>query len=426
MQDFDLPPIRQFGTVTKVFCHPIHRMASSITRRIPRVALLVETTRTYTRELLAGVKRYLAAHGPWSTFLELRSLDSSPPVWLRNWDGDGILTRTFTKEMGALIDATGLPAVELRSSNFAGARPFVGMDNAYVGRSVAEHFFERGYRTFATYSLQNERFFAERVRNFVTTVRSYGCPCSELPETASDSVSDWEQSQDRLMSWVANLAKPVGVFAANDQLGVRLLEACQRAGVAVPEEVAVVGAENEETLCGFATPALSSVRFDGSAVGYAAAELLDKLMGAEFTGPPEILIPPKGIMVRGSSDELVITDPLVARATRLIRENALKGISVAELCKRLNASRSTLDRRMKWALKRSPKEEMVRIRFREVERLLRETDLTIDTIAHQTGFSHGEYLQAAFKQTYGQTPGAFRLHASAPRHVYARGRGRDN
>jgi len=390
-------------------------MPASITRRIPRVALLVETTRTYTRELLAGVKHYVAAHGPWSTFLELRSLDSSPPVWLRNWDGDGILTRTFTRETGELIDSTGLPAVELRSSNHAGKRPFVGMDNAHVGRAVAEHFFERGYRTFATYSLQNERFFVERVRNFVATVYSYGCPCWELPDTDSDSVADWEASQKRLVSWVANLPKPVGVFAANDQLGVRLLEACQRSGVSVPEEVAVVGAENEETLCGFATPALSSVRFDGHSVGYAAAELLDKMMVTGTTGPSEILIPPRGIIVRGSSDELVITDPLVARAARLIRENALSGFNVEALCQKLNASRSTLDRRMKQALHRSPKEEIVRVRFREVERLLRETDLTIDTIALQTGFAHGEYLQAAFKQAYGMTPGAFRLHLKATR-----------
>ena len=405
--------MRQCGRKAKVFHHEIRSMSARTTRRIPRVALLIETTRTYTREMLAGVKRYVASHGPWSAYLELRSLDSSPPAWLRNWDGDGILTRTFTREMGRLIDSTGLPAVELRSSNHAGNRPFVGIDNAHVGRAVAEHFFERGYRTFATYSLQNERFFVERVRNFVATVRSYGCPCSELPDAASDSVSDWEAGQERLVTWVANLPKPVGVFAANDQLGVRLLDACQRSGVPVPEEVAVVGAENEETLCGFATPALSSVRFDGHSVGYAAAELLDRLMHSGGGGPAEVLIPPRGIIVRGSSDDLVINDPLVARAARLIRENALGGMNVEALCQRLNASRSTLDRRMKRALKRSPKEEIVRVRFREVERLLRETDLTIDTIAQQTGFAHGEYLQAAFKQAYGRTPGAFRLHLRA-------------
>jgi len=377
-------------------------------RRIPRVALLVETTRTYTRELLSGVRRYIAAHGPWSTFLELRALDSSPPAWLRYWDGDGILTRTFTQEMADLIAATGLPAVELRATNLADGRPFVGMDNVHIGRAVAEHFFERGYRQFAAYSLQTESFFIERVRNFVSTVEAFGCPCSELPESSSDSVSDWEQSQARLIVWLEKLPKPVGIFAANDQLGVRLLEACQSAGIAVPEEVAVVGAENEETLCAFATPPLTSVRFDGQAVGYAAAEMLDSLMQSKSPSPREILIPPKGIVVRASSDELVINDPLVAQAARLIRENAMTGLNVDDLCRKLNASRSTLDRRMRAALKRSPKEEITRIRFREVERLLRETDLTIEVIAEQTGFAHSNYLQAAFKQTYGQTPGQFR------------------
>src|SRR4051812_41286305 len=312
-------------------------------RRIPRVALLIETTRTFSRDMLAGVRRYVAEHGPWSTFLELRAPDSAPPAWLRHWDGDGILTRTFTQEMADLITATGLPAVEMRSKTLAGKRPFAGIDNAHIGRTVAEHFFERGYRQFAAYSLATERFFIERVRNFVSTVEAYGCPCSELPETTSESVSDWELSQTRLIAWLAQLPKPVGIFAANDQLGVRLLEACQRAGVAVPEEVAVVGAENEETLCTFATPPMSSVRYDGHTVGYVAAEMLDRLMRGQRLRRKSVLIPPLGIAVRHSSDSLVINDPFVAHAARLIRENALTGLNVDQLCRKLNASRSTLD-----------------------------------------------------------------------------------
>lgn len=377
-------------------------------RRIPRVALLVETTRTYTRELLAGVRRYLAEHGPWSTFLELRALDSSPPAWLRGWDGDGILTRTFTAEMDRLIEATGLPAVELRSLNFGGGRPYVGMDNHRIGTMVADHFHERGYRQFAAYSLHTEQFFIERVQNFVTTVEGFGGKCSLLPEVKSDSADDWEKSQARLVAWLRELPKPVGVFAANDQLGVRLLEACQRAGISVPEEVAVVGAENEETLCTFATPPLTSVPYDGRMVGYIAAEMLDQLMRGKQPRRRSVLVPPRDIIVRHSSDSLVINDPLVAHAARLIRENALTGFNVDDLCRKLNASRSTLDRRMKAALNRSPKEEILRVRFREVERLLRETDLTIDTIAAQTGFAHSHYLQAAFKEQRGCTPGEWR------------------
>jgi LacI family transcriptional regulator len=377
-------------------------------RRTPRVALLVETTRTYSRELLAGVRSYVAAHGPWSTFLELRALDSSPPTWLKDWDGDGILTRTFSPETAELIAATGLPAVELRSTHFAGKRPFVGCNNDDIGRLVAEHLYERGYRHFAAYSQRNEGFFIERVDKFKKVVASYGQRCRELPEDNPERVPDWEQSQSRLMAWIAQLPKPIGIFAATDQLGVRLLEACQTAGVAVPEEVAVVGAENEETLCSFTTPPLSSVRFDGHAVGFAAAELLDGMMRGKVTRTKPILIAPLGIVVRGSSGELVIRDRLVARAVSLIREGAVRGLDVNELAAKLGASRSTLDRRMKSALKRSPKDEILRCRFREVERLLRQTNLTIDLIAEQTGFTHSHYLQAAFKARYKQTPGKFR------------------
>lgn len=374
----------------------------------PRVALLVETTRTYTRELLAGVRRYVASHGPWSCFLELRALESGPPPWLKRWDGDGILTRTFTQEMADVIAATGVPAVELRATVLDSSLPFVGMDNRLIGQMVADHFFERGYRNFAAYSLHTERFFEQRVQNFVATVGARGGICSILPENTSDHAADWERGQARLVAWLDALPKPVGIFAANDQLGVRLLDACQRAGIAVPEEVAVVGAENEEALCAFASPPLSSVRFDGATVGFAAAELLARMMRGGPRPPPETLFPPKGIVVRASSDEYVINDRLVAHAARLIREHAANGFNVDDLCRKLNASRSTLDRRMKAALNRTPKDEILRVRFREVERLLRETDLTIEAIAAQTGFAHSHYLQSAFKVARGVTPGEFR------------------
>ena len=383
-------------------------MGISPSSRIPRVALLVETTRTYTRELLSGVRRYVAEHGPWSTFLELRALDSSPPDWLREWDGDGILTRTFTPQTARIIAALGVPAVELRSTRLGDGRPFVGCDNAEIGRMVAEHFIERGYQRFGAYGLRNEDFFVERVRNFSSVLQERGFACELLNEADSERPADWERSQTRLAEWLGRLPKPAGVFAANDQLGVRLLDACQRAGIAVPEEVAVVGAENEETLCTFATPRLSSVQFNGQAVGFLAAQTLDHLMRGRAPGSPQQLVPPKGIVARESSEGCVIHDPLVARAVRMIRENASFGINVNDLCERLSASRSTLDRRMQAAIKRTPKQEILRVRFRDVERLLRETDLTIEAIAAQTGFNHSQYLQTAFKEWSGLSPGQFR------------------
>lgn len=375
---------------------------------VRRVAILVETTRTYTRDMLAGISRYIETHGPWSTFLELRAFESSIPPWLENWDGDGIISRTYSARMAKAIAAADVPTIEVRSTNYNQGWPFVGMDNALIGETVAEHFLSRGYRRFAAYTLDNEAFFRERVRNFVTSVESAGASCALLPAHGESSPSDWEKQQARLIQWLEGLPKPIGIFAANDQLAVHLLDACRRAGIVVPEEVAVVGCENEKTLCEFASPTLTSVQFDGEAVGYRAAELLDQMMNGEDIGATETLIPPKGIEARGSSDEFVLEDPIVLRAVKLIRAEAFSGITVGEICERLGISRSTLERRMKQSLSRGTKEELLRVRFREVNRLLRNTDLTIEAIGESAGFSHAHYLQTAFRERYGITPGEYR------------------
>lgn len=376
--------------------------------RFRRVAILVETSRSYTRDILVGVRAYLEKHGPWSTFMELRAFDSPTPPWLENWDGDGILTRTSSRQMAEIIAAAGVPSVELRSTIFNRDMPSVGMDNALIGQTVAEHFINRGYRRFAAYTLDTEAFFRERVRNFVSRVQADGFACEMLPAHGESSPDDWERHQAALIAWLASLQKPVGIFAANDQLGVRLLDACRRAEIAVPEEVAVVGCENESTLCDFASPTLTSVMFDGETVGHEAARILDCLMNGEKISRKPYLIPPKGIEVRGSSDEFVIEDPIVLRAVKLIREHAFVGITVGEIADRLQISRSTLERRMKDTLQRGTKEELLRVRFREVNRMLRNTDLTVETIAEATGFKHAHYLQTAYRERFGVPPGEYR------------------
>ena len=395
------------------FFRHIAKSSKSPKSSVPRVAILVETTRTYSRELLAGVSRYIHRHGPWSTFVELRALESSVPPWLEHWEGEGILARTHSQKMADAIAATGLPVVELRSSNFNQDAPFVGMDNRMIGQVVAEHFINRGYRRFAAYTLDTESFFRERMQKFVNHLKETAdVDCAILPSQGESSPDDWEVHQTELIEWLESLEKPVGIFATNDQLATRLLDACQRAGISVPEDVAVVGCENETTLCNFASPPLTSVRLDGETVGYQAAELLDQLMkGGAKPKDSEILIPPKGIEIRASSDEFVIEDPIVLGAVRLIREGAFDGITVAEICSELGVSRSTLERRMQTTLKRGAKAELLRVRFAEVNRLLKNTDLTIEAIAEMTGFAYAHYLQTSYRERFGIPPGQVRREA---------------
>ncbi|MFM8413914.1 MAG: substrate-binding domain-containing protein, partial [Planctomycetota bacterium] len=197
-------------------------------------------------------------------------------------------------------------------------------------------------------------------------------------------------------------------FACTDQLAFWLLDACRRAGVAVPEEVAVVGAENDEMLCTMSRPQLSSVAFDGERVGHAAAALLERLMAGEPPPAEPVLLPPTGLVVRQSSDIVAIDDPQVAAAMRYIREHACHGINVADVIRHAGLSRTLLERRMRQTIGRTPGEEITRLRFARVRQLLAETDLPLAAIAVRCGFEHPQYMAEAFKKHFGMTPGSYR------------------
>ncbi len=384
--------------------------------KIPRVALLIETSRTYTRSLLRGIKRFISENGRWSVFLELRARDSRLPAWLRSWDGDGILCRSFNQEGIDAIASLGVPAVELRAAKLQHTMPFAGVDNQALGALVAEHLIERGFRHFGCYELDIEVFFEERRNNFVNTLAEHGFDCHCLrSHERSEITSEWEEQQQVLVDWIRHLPKPIGIMACTDQLGFWLLDACSRAGVAVPEDVAVVGVEDDESLCEMATPSMSSVHFPGARIGYEAAALLARMMAGEPGPSAPILIPPTGIVVRQSSDIIAVDDPVVAKALRWIRENAHLNIRVADVSSQVDMSRSTLERRMKRLLGRSPQEEISRVRLRMVKELLAETDLTLERIAHRTGFAHVQYMVELFRNRFGVTPGQYRKKVRLPK-----------
>jgi LacI family transcriptional regulator len=373
---------------------------------IPQVAILVDTSRSYGRDIVRGIRRYVAEYGPWSLYLEPRDLHSTFPDWLKKWRGDGILSRTVDETMLRQLKATQLPVVELRTSVLKHPFPFVGMDNSVVGARVAEHLRDRGFQHFGCVLDASENFFVERSDRFTHAVCDAGFEC---PVFQSER-SNWEQHQRDLVAWLLKLPKPAGVFAVNDQLGFWVLDAARRAGIAVPEELAVVGAENDNMLCETASPPLSSLRLRGQVVGYAAARLLDEWMQRKHIPKPgeKHLHLPGDIVVRQSSDIVAVEDPRIAAALRFIRQHATENLDVNCVAREVALSRSVLERRMKALIGRSPGEEINRLRFAAVEKLLTQTDLTLDVIAARCGFNHPQYMAEAFRKRSGITPGEFR------------------
>ena len=374
--------------------------------RLPSVAILVDTSRSYGRDIVRGIRRYVAEHGPWSLYLEPRDLRSSFPEWLKNWRGDGILSRTVDETMIRQLKVTKLPVIELRTSMLKHPFPFVGMDNSVIGSRVAAHFRTLGFQHFACVQDASEHYFLERRDTFIQAVNEAGFDCPVFQSKRKN----WEQHQRDLADWLRDLPKPAGVFAVNDQMGFWVLDAARRAGIAVPEELAVVGAENDNMLCETASPPLSSVRLRGQAVGYDAARLLDEWMTKKRLPKPgeQHLHSPGDIVTRQSSDIVAVEDPRIAAALRFIRQNATQPLDVACVAREVSLSRSVLERRMKALIGRSPGEEIARLRFAAVEKLLLQTDLTLDAIAAKCGFTHPQYMAEAFRKRTGLTPGTFR------------------
>jgi LacI family transcriptional regulator len=382
--------------------------------RLPRVALLIETSRSYGRGVLRGVRRYLGEHGPWSVYLETRSLESQAPPWLPGWRGDGILVRTGTAALARQVRAASVPAVELRSRRLNPRAPFVGVDNRALGDAVADHLLDRGLRHFGLLALDTEDFFRERCENFVSTLRRRGLACDVLrAPPRAERPARWEAQQRRLLAWLRRLPKPAGVMACTDQLGFWLLDACARGGLRVPEEVAVVGVENDDALCPMARPPLSSVALDTERVGYEAAAMLDRLMRGRSPARRVLHVEPLGVVARRSSDVVAVEDGRLARALRHIREHACEGIGVGEVVRGAAISRSTLERGLRRLLGRSPHDELVRVRLDGARRLLLDTDLKLAAVARRAGFRHVQRFCALFKEAYGRTPGRYRRGSAA-------------
>jgi LacI family transcriptional regulator len=374
-----------------------------------RVALLIETSRAYGRELLLGVRKYVTEHGPWSIFAEIRDLESKPPAWLRDWDGDGILTRTATQAMADAVKAVRVPTIELRATKLMHRFPFVGMNNQAVGNMCANYLTELGHQHFGVYELTTEQFFIERSQSFASKIHEHGFECHVFRQSANrEKPQQWEKQQGLLVEWLKRLPKPIAIMACTDQLGFWLLDACSRAELLVPEQVAVLGVENDETLCSMSTPSLSSVQLGGERVGYEAAALLDRWMRGKKPPKSPILFPPVVVETRRSTDIVAVEDPLLAQALRLVRDKACDGLRVDNILEAVPLSRSSLERGFREVIGRSPNMELHRVKLHRASELLAMTDLTLDAIALKTSFAHKHYLASSFRKMYGMTPGEYR------------------
>jgi LacI family transcriptional regulator len=232
-----------------------------------------------------------------------------------------------------------------------------------------------------------------------------GSVAHEFELSGASTAADNRRS---LVEWLTDLQKPVGVLACYDIAGQEILEACKIAGLAVPDDVAVLGVDNDELICNLTSPPMSSIQPDALGTGHLAAAILDRMMTGEPWMPGLHLLPPLRIAARQSSDLFSVSDPVVARALAFIRDAAGRRLSVPEVLRHVGLSRRALDYRFTNLLGRTVHDEIMRARMERIAHLLISTDWTLPRIAEFLDFPHSEYMGVAFRRLNGTSPGEYR------------------
>jgi LacI family transcriptional regulator len=378
-------------------------------KRRRHVALLIETSNAYARGVLEGVIDYNRHHERWSLFVPEQERGASPPTWLPGWKGDGIIARIETDEIANAVRSTNLPVVDVSAARHLPGIPWVETDDEAVVRMAVEHLVQRGFQNLAFCGDASFKWSMLREKQFRRIVQAAGLQVhvhASIPRCEPQYT--WSDEKRNLAKWLRSLPRPVGIIGCYDIKAQQILDVCREVNIAVPEEAAVLGVDNDELQCNVAEPPLSSVICNTQRTGYEAAALLDRMMSGEDVGANAVLIKPLGVQTRQSTDVLAIEDPDVAAALRFIRESASTGINVNDVLRVVPLSRRVLEKRFVQCLGRTPHEEITRVKTDRVKQLLAETDLSLAEIAHRAGYRHVEYMSVAFKKVVGIQPSKYR------------------
>lgn len=381
-----------------------------------RVALLIEENREIGRGLLRGIAQYSRTHGPWVFYREApfyeRLTQKERIQRIKDWRPDGMIMREQGGLDSVLLEL-GLPIVY--SSHRRGPVPGIPNilgDDRQIGTMAAEYLISKGFRSFGFCGFKDMWWSADRGRFFAEYLQTTGFSTEFYTPPSGRAAPVWSEEPELMADWIRTLPKPCAVFACTDDRCRQLAEACKRAGVKVPEEVALLGADNDELVCEFASPPLSSIMLNTEKSGYDGAAVLHRMMQGERVGEVTIPIPAPHVVTRQSTDIVAITDPVIATALNYIREHYRKGITVVDVARIAGVSRRVLEIRFRKLMNRSVYEEVLRLRMNQACFLLTDTNLSVAQVAEALNYEEIKYFSRAFRQVIGMSPLAYRKQYS--------------
>lgn len=379
------------------------------------IAFVVPTVGLNTRRILKGISRYIMINPAWHLRLACGDSKNLLPV-LAKAGIDGAFISVQTERLNENLIEMKLPCIALQCLNIPKGIPYLTADSFNAGKIVAEHFLERGFRNFAYYSLSNVIWSQQRMEGFRGRLKEAGYSTSIYNVNAKgNSAKDWQIGRtwikgfDGPLNWLKSLRKPVALMTCDDGVGYDLIEAAGEAGIRIPENVAIVGMDNDEALCNAIKPPLSSIDANTEQAGFEAAELLNAMIiGKEPITSRAVLARAVSVVVRQSSDILAINDPSVAAAVHFIRTRFNSLIQVADVVEAAALSRRALEKKFRQILNRSILDEIMRVRIEHICELLLKSSMSIDQIAASSTFVSTSHLIRAFKKHKGMPPRTFR------------------
>ena len=370
--------------------------------------LLIDPSRAYERALLRGIAHYSHVHGPWTFLREAPFWENPSRKSLLDQikTADGIMMRE-----GPFLDdilKLRIPAVvsNYATEHIPGIANIVS-DHEAIGHMAALHLIDRGFRHFAFCGYPDLFWSSQRCQGFErgVTAAGFGVHHYRPPKTCGRL---WKHEQPFVMDWLRALPKPVGLMACIDERSQQVAEACKEACIRVPDEVAIVGVDNDEMICTLSSVPLSSVAISADKGGYEAAKLLDALMRGRRPATRLIRIQPNRVVTRTSTDIVAVPDSQVTRALNYIRDNCRRELYVDEVAKAAGLSRRVLEKRFRATLNRSINQQIQRQRVDIVMKMLTESSLTISEIAIATGFSDAAHIARYFRGQTGLSPADYR------------------
>ena len=392
--------------------------------QIPKIILLIESSRAYGRGLLRGIAKYARRYGPWAFYNEpeysrfsglgMYRLGGGEPLMprLKDWKADGIIARISNPQKSRGILPKGVPIVAITAKDKIVGLPHVVAHETKVSEMAAEHLLERGFTNFGFCGFDEAHWSQVRSRSFCEAIARAGYTTCLFKSGRQPRKPSWHQELRAIADWLSSVSKPIAVMACNDIRARHVIEACRVAGLNVPEEVAIIGADNDETICELSDPPLSSIALNTEKAGYEAAELLDKLMAGEKMAEQGIVVEPTHVVSRQSTDVLAIKDEEVAKAISFIRRNVKRPMQVSDVVAASALSRRAIQKRFRAVLRRSILQEIRRMRVQEIVRLLMETHMSISEIAVEMGYPGPEHISRYFHNATGMSLLAYRKRYS--------------